>query len=295
MSTHAWKRTGWFVEARGSRDLFSLIGAIGGYSSQASLAWRGMASSDYELTSSLQRTLGPVDEATLRLQERKLLAAAREWGLGYGPGGWASDLQLLADLQHYGTATRLLDVSSNPMTALWFACQPAQDHTGAHISRDGVLLAVNTAGWKRYGRSRPDGSYSAIENPIAWELEHALAQGTPFIVESLMPNDRLRAQEGFFLAGEVPLVSDQISPFASFKVDSSPMEPDRLREHLRDPNPQRGSGRGRLPFVAVLIPSQFKAKVLQRLENSFNRHSRVLFPDFTGFREYSARSSTVRL
>lgn len=288
MTIENWRETGWFVEIAGSRDLFATIGAIGGYSSQASIAWRGLSSSDYPLVSSLQRVHPGADEDWLRRTERRVIDAAREWGLGFGPTGWSSDLQLLADLQHYGTRTRLLDVTSNPMTALWFACQsPVQPPSGPAASNDGLLLAINTAGWQRYGRSMPAGTYSAIENPFTWELESALRNEAPFLVESLIPNDRLRSQEGFFIAGRVPRLEDQGGPFKSFNMPFEPTTRAELRNRLTQKNMIGRSMREHLPFVAVLIPERFKLRVLQRLENSYNRRARVLFPDFSGFRDFS--------
>lgn len=283
MSKLDWKETGWYIEARGSRHLFSLIGSIGGYSSDARIAWRGQASSDYDLISSLQRSPNIDSEHELRQREILVLESARRWGLGFGPTGWASDLQLLADLQHYGTATRLLDVTSNPMTALWFACQDVQP--AGSKSNDGLLLALNTAGWRSYGRSHPSGSYTALENPLSWELEAALEAGEPFVVESLTPNDRLRAQEGFFVAGRVPERFSKPDPFKSFRVGYEPTTYDDLIARL---NASFGEfdERVRLPFVAIHIPAKLKRRVLPRLANSYNRRPNVLFPDFTGFRDH---------
>ena len=65
------------------------------------------------------------EEPVLRERELDLLKEARGWGLGREFGGVASDLHLLALMQHHGVPTRLLDVTSNPMTAIWFACQTA--------------------------------------------------------------------------------------------------------------------------------------------------------------------------
>lgn len=291
MSRQSWSETGWFLEAKGSRDLFATIGSIGGYSSQASIAWRGVSSSDYPLVSSLQRSHGIADEETLRLKERRIIEAAREWGLGYGPSGWSSDLQLLADLQHYGTKTRLIDVTSNPMTALWFACQsPVQPIDGPAVSSDGLLLAINTAGWMRYGRNMPAGTYSAIENPFTWELDSALDHESPFLVESLVPNDRLRSQEGFFVAGRVPRRENQSGPFKSFTMEFQPTTSAELRQRLGQRSVDGQTARKKLPFVAVLVPGRLKARVLQRLENSYNRRARVLFPDFSGFRDFSTEA-----
>jgi hypothetical protein len=283
MSRESWSSTGWFLESKGSRDLFATIGSIGGFSSTANIAWRGHSSLDYPLTSSLQRNHQLSDEEALRSKERQIIAEAREWGLGFQSSGWSSDLQLLADLQHFGTSTRLLDVTNNPMTALWFACQPPVDDAA---SQDGLLLALNTAGWQRYGRAMPSGSYSALEKPFSWELETALAEGEPFIVESLVPNDRLRAQEGFFVSSRVPSHLEQAGPFKSLTLEYGPMTSTELKSRLTNRAVPGRTSSERLPFVAVAIPARFKFRILQRLENSYNRRASVLFPDFSGFREF---------
>lgn len=294
MSKDAWRDTGWYLEADGSRDLFAKIGSIGGYSSNAQIAWRGVASIDYRLTSSLQRAHPGIDELGLRELEQDLIAAAREWGLGFGPGGWSGDLQVLADLQHYGISTRLLDVTSNPMTALWFACQPV-DRAGAvnRVAEDGLLLAINTEGWRRFGRGMPASSYSALENPLTWELKEALDSGTPFVVESLVPNERLRAQEGFFLAGRVP-GHELRGPFESFELDWEPTSTDQLKRRLTRPYRPGQSGRDHLPFVAIVVPAKYKQRIRTRLANSYNRKASVLFPDFFGFGQFSPQAAPRR-
>lgn len=283
-----WVDAGWYLNPRSAPELFADIGSIGGYSSRASIAWRGMSSIDYSLISSMQRIPGMENEGALRDSEVGLLDAARQWGLGYGLGGWASDLQLLADLQHYGTGTRLMDVTSNPMTALWFACQsPKQLDIGPAVSKSGVLLAINTAGWKRFGRGQPAGTYEAIDNPSGWELQSALTGEDPFVVESLLPNDRLRAQEGFFIAGRVPSIQDQGGPFKSIAMRYEQIDPGVVRARIQRVSSHTTSWDGPLPYIAVKINSGLKVKVLQRLENSYNRHPSVLFPDFDGFRSFS--------
>jgi hypothetical protein len=291
VSEDKWRQTGWYHRAKGSRDLFSFVGSLGGYSSNSRIAWRGMASSDFDLVSSLQRVPGNDTEPRLRQAELTILEAAREWGLGFGPGGWMTDLHLLADLQHYGTSTRLIDVTSNPMTALWFACQDPRD--AGDVAGDGVLLAINTATWSRYGRARQPLTYSAQDDPQGWELSSALQNEQPFVVESLVPNDRLRAQEGFFLAGKIPDTLQPGDPFTSLQIPFQRTDPELLRQRLRARSSSRVGPTDQFPFVAVLIPQELKERVRVRLENSYNRRAAVLFPDFAGFRDFT-RAAVAR-
>ena len=49
-----------------------------------------------------------------------------------------SDLEILADIQHNGGATCLVDFSKNLLTALWFACSNEKDD-----KKDGFLFCYN--------------------------------------------------------------------------------------------------------------------------------------------------------
>lgn len=286
-----WKTTGWWVRPKNAREVMTIIGSIGVHSVGQHFAWRGMSSADYSLNSSLHRKVGG-DEERVREVELDLIKQARAWGLGIQPTGHVDDLQLLSDLQHYGVATRLIDFSSNPMTALWFACQSPKA-TG--VSKSGLLLALNITNWERLStvRNPGPGTYDEMGDPTGARLAAALARGKPFIVESANPNERLRAQEGFFVAGPVPhrpgrqvgrMTIVQVTPFESIDVPYRLGVSDELYRGLLE---ERGVGApGNLPFVAIIISAGLKRKLLSYLEGTYNRSARVLFPDYAGFLEF---------
>jgi len=216
-----------------------------------------------------------------------MLSDARKWGLGNYATGQVDDLQLLSDLQHFGVATRLIDVTHNPMTALWFACQESSTQ---NIAKSGLLLALNVTSWPRLSTVSSSMTYARVADPVGSRLHLQLQTGLPFVVESAVPNARLRAQEGFFVAGQVPNVVPspngifKVTPFKSIDVRWKPGDPVDLQRKL---TVSRTVGApGTLPFVAIIIDAALKSKLRKYLAGTYNRSAGVLFPDYEGFRQY---------
>lgn len=295
----AWKKTGWYYVPRSASDVMTSIARIGTHGSNHRFAWRGLSNCNFDLMSSLHRLLleedagAQINEDAVRTREEQILEAARVWGLGVEGGQSVDDLQLLADLQHFGIPTRLIDVTSNPMTALWFACQQAGPSRLAASSKTGLLLAINMP-WYQESRSAPEArtvfktvgeppkTYSDFLQGLSARLLEGLKLDTPFIVSSSVPNPRLRAQEGYFLASRQPDHSH--SPIASLSLSVPQGDPDKVRRLLAETRTQGLPPK--LPFVAIFIPSKVKQQLLTYLRLTYSRTPKVLFPDFPGFREH---------
>ena len=97
-------------------------------------AFRGQADSNWKLHSGATRRLikhyhGNITQASnfpriyANYHSDVLIEPARTNGFDIDNGYRISDLQLLAKLQHFETATGLLDFTWNPLVALWFACK----------------------------------------------------------------------------------------------------------------------------------------------------------------------------
>lgn len=104
------------------------------------LLFRGQQNSEYGFNSSLYRTIlshkekyEKVEESDLKSAEKELLDEMIE---NQGLGRNMTKGQLLMVLQHYGTPTRLIDVSTTALEALYFAVE-GQD------SKDGVFFVIN--------------------------------------------------------------------------------------------------------------------------------------------------------
>jgi hypothetical protein len=289
-----WLQTGWGHRVNSADELLRAVGRIGTLATGRRYVWRGVGDWRWRVRSSLVRTMmaplsddEPVPaEPLVRDRELALLEAARRWGLGRETGGVASDLHLLALMQHHGVPTRLLDVTSNPMTAIWFACQAATQDRDA----SGAVMAFDVTGLSTLPTATTElaPTWGSMGNPLRWHLENALEEssrdGHPFIVEPSYPDQRMRAQEGLFISGAVPTTPEPPG------VDGLPLLDEnapgaRALEVLFAPA-ERTAGRPRsLPFVVLVVPPALKRRMRDPLATTYNRSRRTLFPDVAGFAE----------
>ncbi|WP_222265689.1 FRG domain-containing protein [Modestobacter marinus] len=274
-----WTTSGWGYGVKTQDQAFRAVNRIVSLAAGRRYVWRGSSDRSHRLRSSLLRDL-IIDESEplpteleLRRRELAVLREAREWGLARELGPPASDLHLLAHLQQHGVPTRLLDVTHNPMTALWLACEGGDEA--------GVLFAFDVTDAPTYD------TVGLPSDPLDWSLRLALAvsarRAAPFLVRPTRPSARMRAQEGLFLSAAVPLGPALPGVDGVPLPTGEPPGPARLAG-LFAPE-ERGAGRpARVPFCAVVIPARIKRKVKEHL-TALNRRRSTVYPDVDGFRE----------
>ena len=97
--------------------------------------FRGVPNDNFEIEASAYRRLPEADSGNpsklLRINQR-LIEDARSLGHDRKNGEQLSDLELLAELQHFGAATCLIDFTRSALDALWFAClkNPKEEANG---------------------------------------------------------------------------------------------------------------------------------------------------------------------
>lgn len=169
--------------------------------------WRGQANISHAITPGIHSRLAPgfnddsIVEATC-----ELLKQAKTAGVNKHEGLELSGFALLAMLQHHGAATPLLDVSLDPLVALYMAVvgtSPTDD------SEHGVLFAI-----KKPPKKPPSGSEAEAEGWKTTRIEPFDTRDFKTIYKSLHKeqtimytapdvSERLRIQRGHFLLGKV--------------------------------------------------------------------------------------------
>ena len=107
--------------------------------------FRGVSKDTYKIEASASYHMSDPEKSdpmNLRRINEKLIDKAHLLGHYRQIGQRLPDLDLLAEFQHFGAATCLIDFSRNAQVALWFACQQSPDST--EEQQNGKVFVVRT-------------------------------------------------------------------------------------------------------------------------------------------------------
>lgn len=209
--------------------------------------FRGVPNKDYKIQASVYRRLKEdVRNSERFLQINKdLITEARLRGHGEKDGRELGDLEILAQLQHFGAATCLIDFTRNAQVALYFACE--RDPKWEKKSQD--------------SENAPDGKVYAVRNDLLSfrkvipdllkeKIDYFLPRFQPYgrdpqlyFWEPGYQNNRIIAQQSIFI-------------FGPYEFDEND---------------------------ACIIKESCKADILIALEQVSGIKHAMLFPDFNGF------------
>ena len=189
---------------------------------------------------------------------KHLIAEARLRGHGEKDGRELGDLEILAQLQHFGAATCLIDFTHNAQIALYFACQ--KDLKWEKKSQDSDQNSLKS----QNSKTAPDGKVYAVRNdPLRFKkvTPDLLKKNIDYFLprykrkhqlyhwEPGYQNNRIIAQQSIFVFG-----TDEL--FGLYELDES---------------------------EACVIKENYKKDILIELEQVSGITQAMLFPDFDGF------------
>lgn len=305
------------VEVSTLDDFFKCVAECNSNSLSESLVWRGQAKADWGLHSSLYRKLleqskiSPDEDGGLPTGELLLptefdmvqaeLAIIKkvreEWRVERD-----SVLQIMAELQHLSGLSRLIDVTRNPLVALWFA---VTNEFSDHADEDGRLFALGAN--KSMSLLHQDaishgGEHGYLSMPWGPDrtLEHwGDGEGAKiWFPESYI--DRIAAQSAGFLLDGIPKWGEGIgSRYRKTSANKSEgikatywnrtevLYSASVLLNFQDPEVmQRKQKLNRPSTHTIRIPAQAKEEIRNELKRHFGITYSQLFPD----REASAKS-----
>lgn len=277
-------------------------------------AWRGHVDAGWGLSSALYRRLSwtlthtPLERDLYR-REGEILKEFHQWGLHMTVGtGRLSILNQLANLQHYGAPTRLIDVSFNSWVGAWFAAEQKYSN-GRKIMDDvdGRIFAIDVTdslineidshrAWEDELRRPWRTGHPGSKPSISWseEQKNQYKDWCAEVVAWRPPhfNGRIAAQNGGFIIGGVPLSTGRDNtPNQWPKRDRGYWSIEDVRKATSvslHPNKLR-SRQGRVSGSAVYtirVEANAKQEVRQRLKSLFGYEHRTIYPDLPGFAEF---------
>ena len=165
------------------------------------ILYRGLPDADWEVESSAYRRIEKskdissetVPAVTFKNYIGHLLDEAGLRGFRERQDRRLSDLELLAELQHFGAATCLIDFTTNSLIALWFACHKEAGKTSK-------VVAMATDDPERFSSL----NYEYSKKPV----KEFLNSGKLWKWEPSGLNNRIVAQQSVFVFGEGRIAGD---------------------------------------------------------------------------------------
>ena len=172
--------------------------------SRGDYVFRGVPNSEYGIQASAYRRPKEEErnfEKFLQIN-RDLIREARLRGYDEKDGRALKELEILAELQHFGAATCLIDFTHNPQVALRFACEV--DRKNPQAAPDGKVFAVrNSSPW--FKEITP----ALLEEDIDYFLKDGLVSQL-YHWPPRQQNPRIIAQQSIFLFGRYEFDADKV-------------------------------------------------------------------------------------
>ena len=169
--------------------------------------FRGVSNDTYEIQASASRRLEKEDRnpAQLLKANQDLIDKAQLLGHDRQDGRQLTALELLAQLQHYGAATCLIDFTRSALVALWMACQQSTRRKNAN----GKVFAVRSDNRSQFRNVTPQ---LLRDEDIGFFFKKEDGRFPLYQWQPKYQNNRIIAQQSVFVFGgaDVPVEAECI-------------------------------------------------------------------------------------
>lgn len=239
--------------------------------------WRGQARGDLGVEPGMHtRVLGSDvvshDEEASAQATTGLLEAAREMRLDRQDGNRLPDLALLANLQHHGAATPLLDVSTDPLIALWMVAFANASSPDELDNLPGSLFGIKRppkARWidpldaRRFGRGSSPGVSEALAEQVWWYR-------APDVTE------RLRIQRGSFLIGPLARPNDRDN--TTLPLELAAQSANAISNRIARRGEASNANIGKVEMFRLVVPGASKVHLRRLLEDRSGLTIEAIYP-----------------
>lgn len=237
--------------------------------------WRGQANGHFGISPGMHTRVNnssfPHSEETAAKATGGLITAARSLGLDHKDGHTLPDLALLANLQHYGAATPLLDVSTDPLIALWMIAFADPTSPSRLDNLAGSLFGILRPPQERWIEPLDARPYEEIAPTLGDEVWWYRA---PDVTE------RLRIQRGSFLVGNLSTVNqakDSTLPF-ELALDEENFISNRIDNRGKRGNGYLGKAGGKVEAFRMVVPGPSKPHLRELLEERSGLSIETIYP-----------------
>lgn len=239
--------------------------------------WRGQARGDLGVepgmhTRVLNSSVVAHNEEASANATTRLLRAARKMRLDRQDGNRLPDLALLANLQHHGAATPLLDVSTDPLIALWMVAFASASDPDALDDMPGSLFGIKRPPKERWIDPLDARPFNAQSSPnISGMLaDQVWWYRAPDVTE------RLRIQRGSFLVG--PLARPADRPNTTLPLELAAGRTNAISNRLQKRGEASNATIGMVEIFRVVVPGASKVYLRRLLEDRSGLSIETIYP-----------------